>query len=172
MPSSPANVSLPALITQEAQAQGVPPSIALAVAQQESGVSQWTQNGNLVTGSAGEIGVFQLMPATAGGLGVDPTDVNQNIQGGITFLAQLFAKYGNWAQALSAYNSGSPTGSPSYANSVLAIASSMAPLPDASAPSLDLTDVSGDSADGSSISVPLVIGLGLGAVALAWWVLD
>src|SRR5271163_2508627 len=109
------NSSLPGLISQEASAQGVPPSIALAVATQESGIAQYTKSGSLVTGLAGEVGVFQLMPATAAMLGVDPSDPGENIQGGISFLAQLYAKYGNWAAALSAYNSGSPTGSPSYA---------------------------------------------------------
>ncbi len=168
MPSA-VNISLPSLIYQQALASGVPPSIALAVAQQESGVAQWTPNGNLVTGSSGEIGVFQLMPATAASLGVDPTDVNQNIQGGIAFLAQLYQKYGDWAKALSAYNSGSPTGSPSYANSVLAIAGSVAPA----VATLDLSIDSGASAaDAGGFSTPVVIGLGLAAVALAWWALD
>jgi len=109
------------------------------------------------------------MPATASGLGVDPTDVNQNIQGGITFLAQLFQRYGNWAQALSAYNSGSPTGSPGYANSVLAIAGSVAtPSPDAA-----LTVDSGDLAvSGPQVSGVVIGAAILGGVALAWWALD
>jgi soluble lytic murein transglycosylase-like protein len=149
------------LITQQAQAQGVPSSIALAVATQESGISQWNADGSLVTGSSGEIGVFQLMPATAAGLGVDPNDVSQNITGGISLLAQLYQKYQNWAQALSAYNSGSPNGSPGYASSVLAIAGSAAD-----------TD-SGDSGDAADTTSPLLVGaLIAGAVALAWWALD
>src|SRR3984885_15622649 len=110
-----APISIPNLIMAQAAQSGVPPSIALAVAQKESSVSQWNSNGALVTGTSGEVGVFQLMPGTAAQLGVDPSDVSQNIQGGITYLAQLFQKYGNWNAALSAYNSGSPTGSPSYA---------------------------------------------------------
>ena len=164
-----ASVSLSNLIAQEANAQGIPPAIALAVAQKESGVSQWTSSGGLVTGSSGEIGVFQLMPGTAASLGVDPSDLTQNIQGGITFLAQLFSKYGSWASALSAYNSGSPTGSLSYANSVLAIAGSVAPA----VPAPDLSGASGDSSgSGLTFSTPVTIGLILGGVALAWWVLD
>lgn len=167
MPASTINLS--SQITQQAQAQGVPPQIALAVATQESGISQWNSDGSLVTGTSGEIGVFQLMPATAAGLGVDPTDVGQNISGGISLLAQLFAKFGNWAQALSAYNSGSPTGSPGYASSVLAIAGSTAPsiLP----PTLDMD--SGNSGDDTGSSSPLLVaGLIVGGVALAWWALD
>jgi soluble lytic murein transglycosylase-like protein len=163
-------VNLPSLIYSEALAKGVPPSIALAVAQQESGVSQWTPNGNLVTGTSGEVGVFQIMPATAAGLGVDPSDVNQNIAGGISLLAQLFQKYGNWSAALSAYNSGSPTGSPSYATSVLGIAASMGPLPGVSAPAAP--DMTEDDVVDSGTSPLLIAGLVVGAAALAWWALD
>jgi soluble lytic murein transglycosylase-like protein len=162
----PATINLQTLIYQQALSQGVPPAIALAVAQKESSTAQWTTSGNLVTGAAGEIGVFQLMPATAAGLGVDPADVNQNISGGISLLAQLYAKYGDWAKALSAYNSGSPTGSPSYASSVLAAAGSV-PTAAAAPASID------DSTDsGSVISTPMAVGLVLGGIALAWWALD
>ena len=84
------SVNLASLIYAQSLAQNVPPAIALAVAQQESGISQWTPSGNLVTGTSGEIGVFQIMPATAQGLGVDPTDVDQNISGGISLLSQLY----------------------------------------------------------------------------------
>jgi len=174
---SAANISLPGLIYQQALAQGVPPSIALAVAQQESGVAQWTPSGGLVTGSAGEIGVFQLMPTTATGLGVDPSDVNENISGGISLLASLYQKYGNWPAALSAYNSGSPTGSPSYANSVLALAGGIPP----NTPIGSATDTGDDDSDDSgSISAAsswgidpniLIIG-GLGLVLAVAWYLD
>ena len=132
-----APISIPNLIMAQAAQSGVPPSIALAVAQKESSVSQWNSNGSLVTGTSGEVGVFQLMPGTAAQLGVDPSDVSQNIQGGITYLAQLFQKYGNWNSALSAYNSGSPTGSPSYATSVLSIAASLGLAPGTATPTID-----------------------------------
>lgn len=164
------NPALQTLITQQATMQGVPPAIALAVAQQESGFNQ-----NAV-GAAGEIGVFQLMPATAAGLGVDPGDVTQNVSGGIGFLAQLYGKYGSWAAALSAYNSGSPTGSPNYANSVLAIAGG--PY-SSSGQTIDLTDTSSDSVDlagmdlaginmGDSSTWIMAGVLGLGLL-LVWW---
>ncbi len=167
------SVDLQTLIYQQALAQGVPPSIALAVAQKESGVSQWTRSGGLVTGAAGEIGVFQLMPATAAGLGVDPSDVNQNISGGISLLATLYAKYQDWSKALSAYNSGSPNGSPAYATSVLSIAGSVAPIP--VTPDVSFSDAfSGDSgaAVAPQTSPLLIAGLVVGGVALAWWALD
>jgi soluble lytic murein transglycosylase-like protein len=158
------NASLPQMIYDQALAQGVQPSIALAVAQQESGISQWQANGNLVTGSSGEIGVFQIMPGTAAGMGIDPSDVEQNISGGISYLAQLYQKYGNWPAALSAYNSGSPTGSPGYANSVLAIAGG---IPDDSGD--DSSSLIGDTSGGLvDYSFAIVCGL-LAVVGLVWW---
>ena len=88
-------------ITTVAQRYGVDPALALAVAQAESGL-----NPNAVS-SAGAIGLFQLMPATAAGLGVDPKDPLQNIEGGIKYLSQLLDKYnGDVSLTLAGYNAG------------------------------------------------------------------
>jgi soluble lytic murein transglycosylase-like protein len=92
--------SIQAEIVAAAQAAGVDPNLALAVANQESGGNQ-----NAVS-SAGAIGIFQLMPATAAGLGVDPHDALQNIRGGIEYLKEQLATFGDTAQALAAYNWG------------------------------------------------------------------
>ena len=165
------NVNLASLIYQESIAKGVPPAIALGVAQQESGIAQWTPSGNLVTGSAGEIGVFQLMPSTAAGLGVDPADVNDNVSGGVSLLAQLYQKYGNWPQALSAYNSGSPNGAPGYANSVLNLAAQngLTAPPDDSTGLIDTADYGSsflDSMDPNTLLIGGLLLLGLGLWAL------
>jgi soluble lytic murein transglycosylase-like protein len=87
-------------IIAEAQSQGVDPNLALAVASRESGLNQ-----NAI-GAAGEIGIFQLMPATAAQLGVDPRDPLQNIRGGISFLRAMWQQFGSWDLALAAYNWG------------------------------------------------------------------
>ena len=79
---------------------GVDPSIALAVAKQESGFNQGAR------GAAGEVGIFQLMPGTAADLGVNPYSESENIQGGIAYLSQLYRQFGDWAKALAAYNGG------------------------------------------------------------------
>lgn len=93
--------SIPSLIIAAAQAQGVDPSLALEVANVESGFNQ-----NAVS-SAGAIGVMQLMPETAADLGVDPTNLQENIQGGVTYLAQLISEFGgDVSSALAAYNWG------------------------------------------------------------------
>lgn len=71
--------------------------------------------------SAGAIGVMQLMPATADGLGVtDPYDPEQNIMGGAKCISQKLKEFnGDVRLALAAYNAGSGAvkrygGVPSY----------------------------------------------------------
>jgi len=62
----------------------------------------------------GAQGLFQIMPATAKGLGiVDPTDPEQSIRGGLKYMSQLAAHYSDindpierYRFALAAYNSG------------------------------------------------------------------
>jgi soluble lytic murein transglycosylase-like protein len=94
-------LSIPDLLNQAAAKYGLDPSLLTAVAQQESGLNPYAVS------SAGARGVMQLMPATAAGLGVDPNDPAQNIDGGARFLAQLLAKYnGDTSLALAAYNAG------------------------------------------------------------------
>jgi hypothetical protein len=99
--------------------------LALALAQAESSL-----NPNAIS-SKGAIGLFQLMPATAQSLGVNPADPTQNIQGGLAYLQQLYNQYGNWTQALQAYNWGPgnvssgaavPSSVQSYASGILASA--------------------------------------------------
>lgn len=55
----------------------------------------------------GAIGYTQLMPETAKGLGVDPHDPYQNLQGGAQYLRQQLDTFGNDpAKAAAAYNAG------------------------------------------------------------------
>jgi hypothetical protein len=114
-------IDLRDMIVAEANDQGVPPEIALAVATQESGLCHWGPSGNVLRGKAGEYGVMQLMPATASALGVDPTDVNQNIHGGVKYLSQLYDRFGDWALAVQHYNGSGPAAQ-SYASRVMGIA--------------------------------------------------
>lgn len=88
------------LILSTAQSVGVDPALAYEVAWQESNLNQ-----NAVS-PTGAIGIFQLEPATAADLGVDPRDLQQNIFGGITYLKQLLNSFGDTATALAAYNWG------------------------------------------------------------------
>ncbi len=94
-------------VMAEAQRQGVDPRLALAVGDHESGLRQFDKNGQVMAapGSSAR-GVFQLLKGTASALGVDRLDADQNIRGGVKYLKQLYAKYGDWKTALEAYYAG------------------------------------------------------------------
>jgi hypothetical protein len=100
------------LIQSEAQAAGIPPALADAVATIETG---YTEN---ALGSSGEIGLMQVMPATARMLGFrsNTTDLYSpatNIHYGVTYLARaLAASGGNLCRALMKYRAG--TGEEGY----------------------------------------------------------
>jgi len=89
------------LLDKAAKRHGVTPALARAVAWVES------RGRADVVSSRGAIGVMQLMPATARGLGVsDPFNPAGNIDGGVRFLATLLKRFGSQAKALAAYNWG------------------------------------------------------------------
>lgn len=59
--------------------------------------------------SAGAGGLFQFMPPTWKDMGGDPSKVNdpmENIPRGVKFLAQQYQDFGDWNEALAAYNWG------------------------------------------------------------------
>jgi len=98
------------LIAQTANQYGVPVSIALAVAQRESGINQYAANGSVLkrVEPSGKVsyGIFQLLSGTAADMGVDPMIPEQNILGGVKYLRQTYDWTGNWHTALQAYNGG------------------------------------------------------------------
>lgn len=177
-------MNLSDIIASIAQALGIPTSLALAQAKAESGGKQYNSDGSLVTSSAGAIGVMQLMPGTAAQLGVDPTDATQNVQGGLSYLSQLFNQFGNWFDALAAYNWGPgnvqraqaagtayPTSVQAYANGILNNAgipadSSSSNYVDYSGSS-GYSDVSGTSYDASSTINPLTVAAVVAAAGVA-----
>jgi hypothetical protein len=154
---------------------GVPASLALAVAQKESGM-----NPNAV-GSAGEIGLFQVKPSTAAQWGITNLyDPEANTQAGLSYLSQLYAEFGDWNLALEAYNGGPShvsagtvsSAATSYADSILAsIGDLFSPVPtlqaDAS-PSFgfDLTTPDG------YLSGAAIAALALAGVGLVVWALN
>lgn len=90
------------VIEEKANQYGVDPALVAAVMTQESG-------GNpKALSPVGAIGLMQLMPETAKGLGVkNPFDPVQNIEGGAKYLASLLRQFdGNLIFAVAAYNAG------------------------------------------------------------------
>lgn len=83
-----------------ARKHGIPEAIFLNLVQQESA---WNPN---AVSHKGAIGLAQLMPGTARGLRVDPTDPKENLDGGARYLAKQYRKFGTWRLALAAYNAG------------------------------------------------------------------
>ena len=91
------------LVLAEAQRQGIDPTLARHILYKETGNVANPEN---IRSKAGAIGIMQLMPKTAKELGVDPTDPEQNIRGGITYLRKMMDKYNDPVLAAAAYNAG------------------------------------------------------------------
>jgi cell wall-associated NlpC family hydrolase len=88
------------LFSGAAQKYGVPATLLAAVAHQESGFDAGA------TSPAGAQGLMQLMPATARGLGVNPLDPAQAVDGAAKLLRGLIGEFGTVDKALAAYNAG------------------------------------------------------------------
>lgn len=91
-------------IVQEAEKLSLSPDFALRIAQKETGN---LANPESAVSPAGALGVMQLMPRTARGLGVkDPLNPDENISGGVRYAKQMLDKYGDEKLAAMAYNWG------------------------------------------------------------------
>lgn len=93
--------TLDSLINDAAKDQGLQPELLRSVIREESGFHP------CAVSPKGAIGLTQLMPATAAGLGVkDPFDPKQSVDGGAKFLKQMLNLFNDLPTALGAYNAG------------------------------------------------------------------
>lgn len=88
------------LTARAARQYGIPLELFRKLVSAESGGNQ------AAISPAGAIGLTQLMPKTAAGLGVDPHDPAQNLLGGAKYLRQQYDTFKRWDLALAAYNAG------------------------------------------------------------------
>lgn len=92
-------------IAKRAQAMGIPPDLAVAIAYQESGLNPGVQPGMM-----GEIGIMQIKPGTAKEMGFSVDDIKdpeKNIDAGLSYLKKsLDMSEGNPRLAAIGYNAG------------------------------------------------------------------
>lgn len=88
------------MFQQSAARYGLNPRLLAAVAKTESNFNPSATSG------AGAQGLMQFMPATARGLGIDPRDPAQAIDGAARYLSTQLDRFGSIDLALAAYNAG------------------------------------------------------------------
>jgi len=123
-------------VMEASRQYNIPPDLLIAQMRQESGFNAG------ITGRAGEIGLMQIMPATARGMGIEPATITgpdnarNNILAGARYLRERAGANADMdnpavqAAALRAYNGG---GDPNYVANVFRYRPSMSPTDPAQA---------------------------------------
>ena len=94
------NIPYAAQIRAAAVAAGIDPTLLAGLVYAESNFRP------AALSPCGAMGLTQLMPSAAKSLGVDPWDIQQNLNGGAKYIANLLTRFGRTDLALAAYNAG------------------------------------------------------------------
>lgn len=112
-----------AIIVKQSIELGIDPALGLSIAKTESNFRHNSKS------PYGAVGVFQLMPATARNMGLNPYYLSDNIRGGLMYYKMMYKMFGSTELALAAYNAGPlavarqksvPSSSKSFVNSIMA----------------------------------------------------
>ena len=99
-PRCPVPAQFRSAFASAAAKTGVPASLLVATAYEESRMDPSAQSG------AGARGLLQLMPGTARELRLDGDDPADNVLAGASYLRQMLDRFGSVDLALAAYNAG------------------------------------------------------------------
>jgi hypothetical protein len=92
------------MVIAEAKRQGVDPQLALHVLYKETGGHKSPESAR---SKAGAVGIMQIMPKTAKELGINPNVPEENVHGGVKYLAKLGKMFDNDPRlTAAAYNAG------------------------------------------------------------------
>lgn len=142
------------------EANGIPTGLLSRIAYQESSFSTSIINGTQ-SSSAGALGIMQLEPEYFSTVQVpvpfSAADTTAQISQAAAFLASLYSQFGNWTQAVAAYNAGAGTIQSVLAGSAQLptetanyIADVSASLPNIVSPTLQGSDTGGTMSPGGT----------------------
>ena len=107
--ANPSQAEIRKMLSDVAEKEGIPPVILMGVAKTESNWTQFDQQGKPLRGcDKQDIGIMQINevahPKAFPRAKYDP---RYNIEVGAIYLKELYHRYGNWPDAVAAYNMGS-----------------------------------------------------------------
>ncbi len=140
----------------------IPRNIFGALVQKES---EWNPN---AIGAAGEIGLTQVKPTTAAEVGQNPFTVEGNLSAGAAYLSKQYKKFGNWNDALAAYNAGPGNiqAGQGYASTVLGMAGVTGSNSPGTQPAGATSTTTGSSGSASASQGFLLSSVGIGLILL------
>lgn len=120
---NPDEATIDRLITRVAGKFGIPAALLKGIAKLESNWRQFDEKGQPVSGhntnGSSDWGILQINDkAHPGAFPKVKVDIVANLEYGAKYLAGHYRKYGNWMDAVAAYNAGSPrrTSTGAYVN--------------------------------------------------------